>query len=59
MSCVCILKIKPLSVASFANIFSKSIGCLLFMVSSVEQKLVSLIRSHLYIFAFISIFLGD
>ena len=59
MRCVCILKIKPLSVASFGNIFSKSIGCLLFMVFSVEQKLVSLIRSHLYIFAFISIFLGD
>ena len=52
-------KIKPLLVALLANIFPKSIGCLLFMVSSVEQKLVSLIRPHLYSFAFIAIFLGD
>ena len=29
MSCLCILEIKPLSVASFANIFSHFIGCLL------------------------------
>ena len=35
MSCLCILEINPLSVASFANIFSHSEGCLfvLFMVS--------------------------
>ena len=35
MSCLYILEIKPLSVASFANNFSQSIGCLfvLFMVS--------------------------
>ena len=30
MSCLYILEIKPLSVASFANIFSHSVGCLLF-----------------------------
>ena len=61
MSCLYILEIKPLSVASFANIFSQSIGCLfiLFMVSFAVQKLVSLIGSHLFIFAFISIALGD
>ena len=29
MSCLYILKIKPLSVASFANIFFQSVGCLL------------------------------
>ena len=36
-------------------------GCLfvLFMVSSAVQKLLSLIRSHLFIFVFISIILGN
>ena len=60
MSCLYILEIKPLLVASFANIFSQSIGCLfvLFMVSFAVQKLISLIRSHLFILAFISIALG-
>ena len=55
-----ILEIKLLSVASFANIFSQSVGCLfaLFMVSFAVQKLVSFIRSHLFIFVFISIALG-
>ena len=35
------LEIKPLSVASFANIFSHSVCCLfvLFMVSTAVQKL--------------------
>ena len=56
-----ILEIKPLLVASFANIFSQSIGrhFILYMVSFAVQKLISLIRSHLFIFAFISISLGD
>ena len=42
-----ILKIKPLSVTLFANIFSKSVSCLfiLLMVSCAGQKLLSLIRS--------------
>ena len=31
-SCLCILDIKPLSVISFANIFSHSIGCLLVLL---------------------------
>ena len=37
------------------------VGCVfvLFMVSFAVQKLVSLIRSHLFIFVFISIALGD
>ena len=50
-----------MSVGSFANIFSQSEGFLLilFMVSLAVQKLVSLIRSHLFIFAFISTTLGD
>ena len=60
MSSLYILEINPLSAASFANIFSHSEGCLfiLFMVSFVVQKLLSLIRSHLYIFVFIFITLG-
>ena len=51
MSCLYILEIKPLSVASFANVSSHSIACLsgFFMVSFAVQKLVSLIRSHLFI----------
>ena len=51
MSCLYILEIKPSSVTSFANIFSHSIGCLfiLFMVSFAVQKLIGLIRSHLFI----------
>ena len=50
-----------MSVASFANIFSHSVGCLfvLFVVSFAVQKLLSLIRSHLFIFVFISITLRD
>ena len=61
MSCLYILEIKPLLVTSFAIIFSISVGCLfvLLMVSFAVQKLVSLIRSHLFIFVFISITLGD
>ena len=48
-----------MSVVSFAIIFSHSEGCLfaLFIVSFAVQKLLSLIRSHLFIFAFISIVL--
>ena len=51
-----ILDINPLSVASFANIFSQAIGCLfvLLMVSFAVQKLLNLIRFHLLIFAFVS-----
>ena len=55
------LDINPLSVISFANTFSHSVSCLfiLSMVSFAVQKLLSLIRSHLFIFAFISFTLGD
>ena len=46
MSCLYILKINPLSVVSFAIIFSHSQGCLfsLLIVSFAVQKLLSLIR---------------
>ena len=56
-----IFEINPWSVASFAIVFSQSEGCLftLLIVSFVVQKLLSFIRSHLFIFAFISSILGD
>ena len=59
-NCLYIFEINPLSVASFAVIFSHSEGCLftLPIVSFVVQKLLSLIRSHLFIFAFIYNILG-
>ena len=54
MSCLFILEISPLSVASFANIFDHSEGCLfvLFIISFAVQKLLSFIRSHLFIYFF-------
>ena len=63
LSCVdglYIFQVNPLSVVSFAIIFSHSEGCLftLFIVSFALQKLLSVIRSHLFIFVFISITLG-
>ena len=61
MNCLHILEINPLSVVSFAIIFSHSKGYVftLFVVSFALQKLLSLIRSHLFIFVFISITLGN
>ena len=60
MSCVYILEINPLSVGSFAIILSHSEGGLftLLIVSFAVQKLLSLIRSHLFTFPFISTTLG-
>ena len=59
-SCLYIFEISCLSVVSFAIIFSHSEGCLftLLIVSFVVQKLLILIISHLFIFAFISNILG-
>ena len=59
-SCLYIFEISCLSVASVAIIFSHSEGCLftLLIDSFVVQKLLILIRSHLFIFAFISRILG-
>ena len=58
--CLYILEINSLSDASFAIIFSHSEGCLftLLIVFLIVQKLLSLIKSHLFNFAFISITLG-
>ena len=60
MSCLYILEINPLSVVSLAIIFCHSEGCLftLLIVSFAVQKLLHLIRSHLFTFVFISITLG-
>ena len=60
MSCLYILEMNPLSAVSFATIFSHSKGCLftLLIVSFAVQKFLSLIRSHLFTFVFISITLG-
>ena len=59
-SCLYIFEINPLSYDSYAVIFSHSEGCLftLLIVYFDVQKLLSLIRSHLFIFAFISNILG-
>ena len=53
-SCLYILETSCLSVASFAIIFSHFEGCLftLLIVSFVVQKLLILIRSHLFSFCF-------
>ena len=60
MSCLYILEVNPLSVVSFAITFSHSEGCLLtlLIVSFAVQKLLSLIRSHLFTFLFICVALG-
>ena len=60
MSRLYILEINPLSVVLFAIIFSHSESCLftLFIVSFAVKKLLTLIRSHLFTFVFISVTLG-
>ena len=60
VSCLYVLEINPLSIVSFAIIFSHSEGCLftLLIVLFAVQRLLSLIRSHLFTFVFISITLG-
>ena len=54
------LEINLLSIDSFTNIFSHAESCLfgLLMVSFALQKLLGFIRSHLFIFVFISFALG-
>ena len=60
MNCLYILESNPLSVVSFAIVFSYSECCLftLLIVSFAVQNLLSLIRSHLFTFVFISVTLG-
>ena len=52
MSYLYILENNPVSVALLANIFFYFVGCffVLFMVSFEVQKLLSLVRSHLFTF---------
>ena len=47
-----ILEINRLSIASFADIFPHSVGCyfILFMLSFAVKKILSFIRSHLFLF---------
>ena len=61
MSCLYSLEISPLSVVSFAIIFSHSEVCLftLLIVSFAVQKLLSLVLYYLFTFVFISINLGS
>ena len=58
--CLHIFEINYLSVASLTIILSHSEGCLftLLRVSFIVEKLLSLTRSHLFIFSYISITLG-
>ena len=60
MSCLYILEINPLSVVSLAIIFfySECFLLTLLVVSCAVQKLLSLIRSHLFTSVFISLTLG-
>ena len=60
ISCLYNLEINPLSVFSFAIIFSLFEGCLFTFVYTFlcGAELLSLIRYHLFTFVFISIVLG-
>ena len=55
------LDINPLLVISFADIFSHLVSCLfvLSVVFLAVQKVLNLIKSHLFIYAFISFTVGD
>uniref|UniRef100_A0A8D0WBX9 Secreted protein n=1 Tax=Sus scrofa TaxID=9823 RepID=A0A8D0WBX9_PIG len=59
-SCLYILEIRPLSVASFETIFSHSVSSFCFPFGSLCCAKACLFdRSHWLIFAFISVALGD
>ena len=64
VSSLVILEIKPLSDVSLANMFSHVLGslCILILFSLVMQnmqKLLNLMRSHLFILSFMSFALGN
>ena len=61
MGCLYVFGISSLPVLSLANTFSHSVGYpfILLIVSFAAQKLVSLIKSHLFIFGFVSFAKGD
>ena len=56
-----ILKNRPLSEISLANMFSHTVGslCILILFSLAMQKLYILMWSHLFILSFMSLALGD
>ena len=55
-----VLEIRPLSEVSLANMFSYTVGslCNLVLFSLAMQKLLILMRSHLFILSFMSFALG-
>ena len=61
MSSLYILEIEPLSDVSLANIFSHMAGSffILILFYLAMQKLLILMRSHLFILSFMSLALGD
>ena len=65
ISCLYILEMKNLSVSSFETIFSHSVTCffvclfVFLLVSYAVQNLISFLRCHWFIFAFMSVALGD
>ena len=61
LSCLFTLGINSLLIISFANIFFHAVYCIfiLLMIYFAVQKLLSLIRPHLFIYAFVSFALGD
>ena len=61
MSSLYILEIRPLFEVSLANMFSHTVGslCILMLFSLAMQKLFILMRSHLFIFSYVSLALGD
>ena len=61
MCCFYNLEINPLLATSLQILSPVLLSCLviLFIVFFAVQKLLSLIRSHFFIFVFISITLGD
>ena len=59
ISCLYILEIMPLSVTSFETLFSHSVSCLFVFFLVSVQNLVSLLKSHWFIFALISVALGE
>ena len=55
------LDINPLLVISFADIFSHLVSCpfVFSVVFLAVQKVLNLIKSHLFIYAFISFIVGE
>ena len=61
VSSLYILDIRPLSEVSLANMFSHTVGSLfiLTLFSLAMQKVLILMRSHLFILSFMTLALGD